>query len=171
MKKMRWPTFLLLTAAALLAYGCASVAGTSSMVQAPRVHASSTRPSELAVTGDGAGTVTAWARVKNPNGFPITLTKVHGLLYLSDRRVARLDVETRLELKAREEATVPFEMPFGGKDEKKKDKEARAAAALAATAGTAVPYRFDGNLNVSVGDNLETVFGPLTLLEGQARVR
>jgi len=170
MKKMRWPTFLLLTAAALLAYGCASVAPTSSMVQAPRVHLAD-RPAELAVSGDGMGTVTAWARVKNPNGFPITLTKVHGLLYLSDRRVARLDVETKLELKAREETTVPFELPFGGKDEKKKDKEAGAAAAVAATSGTRVPYRFDGNLNVSVGDNLETAFGPLTLLEGQARVR
>lgn len=171
MTKMRWPSLLLLAAAALLTYGCASVAGTSSMVQAPRVHASSDRPAELSVGGDGAGTVTAWARVKNPNGFAITLTKVHGLLYLADRRAARLDVDTKLELKAREEATVPFALPFGGKEAKKKDKDPGPGPALGATSGSAVSYRFDGNLNVSVGDNLETVFGPLTLLEGQARVR
>ena len=172
MKKMRWSSLLLLTAAALLAYGCASVSGTAGMVQAPRLHPSSAHPAELAVSGDGTGTVMAWARVKNPNGFPITLTKVHGLLFLADRRAARLDLETKLELKAREEVTVPLELRFGAREKgKDKDNDAGAAAAVGATSGASVPYRFDGNLSVSVGDNLETVFGPLTLLEGQARVR
>ena len=171
MKKMRWSSLLLLGAAAVLAMGCASLEGTTSMVRAPRVRPSAEHPTELSLTGSGAGTVKAWARVKNPNNFPITLTKVHGTLFLADHKAARLDVETKLDMKAREEATLPLEMPFGQDKDKDKEKEKGAAVAVGGQAGSAVPYRFDGNLSVSAHDNVETVFGPLTLLEGQARIR
>jgi hypothetical protein len=164
MKKMRWSSLLLLGAAALLVMGCASLEGTTSMVRAPLVRPSTEQPAELSFTRAGAGTVKAWARVKNPNDFPITLTKVHGILFLADHKAARLDVETKLDMKAREEATVPLEMPFGG-------KEKDATVAVGGQAGSAVPYRFDGKLSVTAHENVETVFGPLTLLEGQARVR
>jgi hypothetical protein len=164
MKKMTWSSVLLLGAAAILAMGCASIDGTSSMVRAPRMRLSAERPSELALGGNGEGTLKAWARVKNPNGFPVTLDKVHGTLFLADRKAARLDVETKLKLKAREEATLPLELTFGGKD---KDT----TVSVGGASGSSVPYRFDGNLEVSALENLEAVFGPLTLLEGQARIR
>ena len=65
-----------------------------------------------------------------------------------------------------------LEMPFGGKDKDMHEgKEKDAAVAVGGQPGSAVPYRFDGNLNVSAENEVETVFGPLTVLEGQARIR
>jgi len=161
----RLPSILALLAAALLVYGCASIDGAAGMVQAPRVRPSAGHTAEVAFAGGGQGTLHAWARVRNPNGYAVTLSKIHGPLYINESKAGVVDLEANIKMKAREEKTVPLDLAFG-----KGEKDEKAAAA-SGPSGSMLPYRLDGVLTVTAGDHLVPTFGPLTLLEGQARVR
>jgi hypothetical protein len=151
--------------------GCATLNGLSGIVQAPRFSAADDRRAELRLSGPSAGrpagaTLRVYARVRNPNPFELTLSKVTGSLFLEGQEAADVDLPLGLELDAREETVVPIDLtvPLDG-------VPSLAGSLARAVTGAPVGYRVDGTLGVKIGDLSEPVFGPLTLLEGEVRVR
>jgi LEA14-like dessication related protein len=140
------------------------------MIQAPRIHAADDRRAELRLSsgrGNPLGaTLRVYARVHNPNPFGLTLSTVRGELFLEGQQAADVDLPLGLELGARDETEVPIDLtvPLDG-------LPSLASTLARAVTGSPVGYRLDGTMGVKVGELGEPVFGPLTLLEGQVRVR
>jgi hypothetical protein len=164
MKNTRLLSTLVLTAST---GACASVSGTSSMVQAPRFREASDRRAQLSLSSTDApraATLRVFAQVRNPNSTKLKVAKVKGSLFLEGQQAADVDLPLELELKPRETAVVPFDVTVP------LDKAPSLAQTLARSAeGPAVGYRVDGTLDVETAQG-EPMFGPLTLLEGEARV-
>jgi hypothetical protein len=146
---------------------CASFNAGTSRVDAPRFRESSDKRAQVSLSSPDApraATVRLFAEVRNPNSTELKLSKVKGSLFLEGQQAAEVDLALDLELKPREKAEVPFDVTVP------LDKSPALAEALARSAeGPAVGYRVDGTLNVETPQG-QPVFGPLTLLEGEARV-
>jgi LEA14-like dessication related protein len=164
MKNARLLSTLLVTAATA---ACASFSGTD-MVQAPRFREARDQRAQLSLSSAEApqsATLRMFARVRNPNSTKLKLAKVKGSLFLEGQQAADVDLPLDLELKPRQEKVIPIDVNV------KLDKDPSLAQTLARSAeGPAVGYRVDGTLNVETQQG-EPIFGPLTLLEGEARVR
>ena len=164
MKNTRLLSTLLLTATT---GACASFSGMNGMVQAPRFREDRAHRAQLSLSSSDAprtATLRVFAQVRNPNSTKLKLAKVKGSLFLEGQQAAEVDLPLDLELKPRQTAEVPFDVnvPL--------DKAPSLAQALARSAeGPAVGYRVDGTLDVETAQG-EPMFGPLTLLEGEARV-
>jgi len=164
MKNTAFLSILVMTAATA---GCASFNGAADMVQAPRFRIDHDRRAQLTLSSPDApqaATLRLFAHIRNPNSTRLKLAEVKGSLFLEGQQAARVDVPLDLDLKPREETVVPIDVDV------KLDKDPSLAQALAHSAeGPAVGYRVDGTMGVETQQG-ESVFGPLTLLEGEARV-
>jgi hypothetical protein len=149
---------------ALTAAGCAAMAGGRNVVHAPRVRSAADRQAELSLSPGGtpsAATLRLFARIHNPNHGKLNLNEIKGSLFLAGQPAADVDAPLDLELKGREETVVPIDVKVP------LDKDPSLARTLAP--GAVVAYRVDGTMGVETRQG-EPVFGPLTLLEGEARV-
>jgi LEA14-like dessication related protein len=159
MKNVRLLPTLLLAAAT---GACASMNGTN-LVEAPRVRPADDRQAQISLSSPGtpgAATFRVFAEVRNPNSTRLKVTEVKGSLFLAGQEAAEVEAPLDLELKPRQETVVPIEVrvPL--------DKSPGLAQSLARSA---VGYRVDGTMKVETEQG-EPVFGPLTLLEGEAKV-
>ena len=161
-------------AAALIAAhaGCASLGGLGSLVQAPRFRPAEGRDAEIVLRGPsrdfplGGAALRLYARVANPNPFGLTLSTLTGDLFLDDTRAAAVDFPLGLALVANDETEIPIDLAVGFED------VPRLAQVLGrAFTGQRLDYRLDGRIGVDAGALGRPTFGPMTILEGDVRVR
>ena len=161
-----------LALAALVAHaGCASL-GALGLVRPPRLRTDPDRPAELRLLGPslsrplGGAALRLHALVSNPNAFGLTLSTVNGRLFLEGTEAAEVDLPLGLPLVAGDEQPVPIDLSVGF------DRVPRLGDVLARAAlGSEVGYRLEGTLGVEAGAFGRPTFGPLTLLQGDVRVR
>lgn len=113
----------------------------------------------------GGAALRIWARVENPNGFGLTLREIAGDLFVEDARIA-VDFPLGLPLTALQDTVIPLDVSIGFDDLPRLGQVARAAIS-----GDPLDYRLDGTFSVEAGQFGAPRFGPLTLLEGELRVR
>jgi hypothetical protein len=150
--------------------GCASL-GQLIGVRPPRFE-NADRPAEFRLVGPsldrpfGGAAVRLWARVENPNPFSLTLSTVYGRLILDDTEAADVDLPLGLPLVSGEAQVIPLNISIGF------ENVPRLAGVLAdAGRGAPLGYRLEGTIGVDAGRLGQPTFGPLTLLEGDVRVR
>jgi hypothetical protein len=130
------------------------------------------RPSELRILAPSAGrplggaSIRLWAEIENPNGFGLTLTEVAGDLLLEGTAAIAVDFPLGLPLVARQDTVIPLDVSIGFDDLPRLGSIARSAIG-----GDPLDYRLDGTFAVEAGRLGRPRFGPLTLLEGEIRVR
>ena len=151
--------------------GCASL-GALGLVRPPRFRNDPDRPAELRLLAPslsrplGGASVRLYALVENPNGFGLTLSTVTGRLFLEGTEAADVDLPLGLPLVAGQEQSVPLDLSI------RFDNVPRLADVLGRAAfGSEVAYRLEGTLGVEAGAFGQPTFGPLTLLQGDVRVR
>jgi hypothetical protein len=151
--------------------GCAELNKIGALVQPPRFEQAPGQRGEIRLLGPsdgrplgGAG-VRLWARVSNPNPFGLTLGTLKGTLYLEDARAADADFPLGLPLAAREDTVIPIDISFSFSD-----LPGLGDAARRATNRQPLAYRLDGTIGVDAGPLGQPVFGPMTLLTGEAAV-
>ncbi|HVR69643.1 MAG TPA: LEA type 2 family protein [Vicinamibacteria bacterium] len=151
--------------------GCASL-GALALVRPPRFRSDPDRPAELRLLGPslsrplGGASVRLWARVENPNPFGLTLSTVAGRLFLEGMPAADVDLPLGLPLLSGQEESVPIDLSLSFEDVPRLG-EVLARAVL----GSDVGYRLEGTVGVDAGSLGQPTFGPLTLLQGDVRVR
>lgn len=158
--------------AALLAVapGCAALESLG--ILPLRFESADDRGTELRVLGPSAGrplggaALRLWAHVGNPNGFGLRLTEVAGDLSIADAGSIGVEFPLGLPLVAYQDTIIPLDVSIGFDD-----LPALGRIARAAIAGERLDYRLDGTFAVEAGRYGEPRFGPLTLLEGELRVR
>lgn len=161
----------LVVLALVASQGCASL-GALGLVRPPRFRNDPDRPAELRVLGPslsrplGGASLRLYALVENPNTFSLTLSTVTGRLFLEGTEAADVDLPLGLPLVAGQEQPVPLDLSIGF------DNVPRLAEVIGRAAlGSEVGYRLEGTLGVEAGAFGQPTFGPLTLLEGDVRVR
>lgn len=168
------PHFRIAAAAALIAAhaGCASLGGLGSLVQAPRFRPAEGRDAEIVLRGPsrdlplGGAALRLHARVSNPNPFGLTLSALTGDLFLDGTRAAAVDFPLGLALVANDETEIPIDLAVGFSD------VPRLADVIGrAFTGQRLDYRLDGRIGVDAGALGRPTFGPMTILEGDVRVR
>lgn len=107
-----------------------------------------------------------WTRVSNPNPFGLTLGTLNGTLYLEERRAADAEFPLGLPLSARGETTIPIDLSISFSDLPGLADVVRRAAGREPLA-----YRLEGTIGVDAGRLGNPVFGPMTLLRGNAFAR
>lgn len=112
----------------------------------------------------GAG-VRMWARVSNPNPFGFTLGTLKGTLYLDGSRAADADFPLGLPLGAMGDTVIPIDISISFADLPGLSNVARRVIAR-----QPVNYRLEGTIGVDAGRLGQPVFGPMTLLSGNATV-
>ena len=168
------PRFRILAAAAIVAahFGCASLGGLGSLVQAPRFSPVDGRDAEIVLRGPsrdfplGGAAVRLHARVLNPNPFGLRLSTLVGDLFLDGTRAAAVDFPLGLALVANVETEIPIDLVVGFSDVPR-----LAQVVGRAFTGSSLDYRLDGRIGVDAGPLGRPTFGPLTILEGDVRVR
>src|SRR5688572_32124364 len=166
--------FRITAAAAFMAahVGCASLGGLGGLVQAPRFSAVEGRDAEIVLRGPsrdfplGGAAVRLHARVLNPNPFGLTLSTLTGDLFLDDTRAAAVDFPLGLALLANDETEIPIDLAIGFAD-----VPLLAQVIGRAVSGSQLDYRLDGRIGVDAGALGRPTFGPMTILEGDVRVR
>lgn len=154
----------LAAAATVLALGgCAELNQLGALVQPPRFEQVPDQPAEIRLAGlNGAG-VRLWARVSNPNAFGLTLGTLKGTLYLDEARAATADFPLGLPLGARGDTVIPIDISISFAD-----LPGLGGVARRVLARQPLPYRLEGTIGVDAGRFGQPVFGPMTLLAGQA---
>jgi hypothetical protein len=157
---------------ALAHAGCASLGGLGALVRAPQFSPVEGRDAEIVLRGPsrdfplGGAAVRIHARVLNPNPFGLTLSTLAGDLFLDGTRAAEVDFPLGLPLVANGESEIPIDFAIGFED------VPRLAQVLArAVGGSRMDYRLDGRVGVDAGALGRPTFGPMTILEGDVRVR
>jgi late embryogenesis abundant protein len=152
--------------------GCASLGGLGALVQAPRFSHAEGRDAEIVLRGPsrdfplGGAAVRIYARVVNPNPFGLTLSTLVGDLFLDGTRAAAVDFPLGLALVANDETEIPIDLAIGFAD------VPRLAQVIGrAISGSQLDYRLDGRIGVDAGALGRPTFGPMTILEGDVRVR
>lgn len=163
---------LLVAVLSLLAFqACAELNKLGALVQPPRFEQAPGQRAEIRLLGPAGGRplggagVRLWAKVSNPNAFGLTLGTLKGTLYLEDARAADADFPLGLPLAARQETVVPIEISFSFSD-----LPGLGDAARRATNRQPLAYRLDGTIGVDAGPLGQPIFGPMTLLQGEAAV-
>ena len=157
---------------ALAHAGCASLGGLGALVRAPQFSSAEGRDAEIVLRGPsrdfplGGAAVRIHARVLNPNPFGLTLATLAGDLFLDGTRAAAVDFPLGLPLVANGESEIPIDFAIGFED------VPRLATVLArAISGSRMDYRLDGRVGVDAGALGRPTFGPMTIMEGDVRVR
>lgn len=164
--------FLLVVAGAGLAAaaGCATLQSLG--ITPLRFSESTAHSSEFRLLGPSAGrpyggaALRLWTRVENPNGFGLTLTDIAGDLFVEDAESIRVDFPLGLPLTARQDTVVPLDVSIGFDDLPRLGRIAQAAIL-----GGSLDYRLDGRFGIDAGSYGQPRFGPLTIVEGELRVR
>jgi hypothetical protein len=168
--RKRLSSFFPLAVALLALPSCASLGNLANIVQAPRISAAEGRPAELRLAGFSGGspgaTLRVWARVRNPNPFGLTLSTVEGSLFLQDEHAAEVEMPLGLPLGARDETVIPIDLTID-----LRDVPGVARALAGAVTGGPIEYRLDGMVGIDAGDFGTPTFGPMTVVEGEVRVR
>lgn len=169
MSRMRRAALIVLLAGTA---GCATLEQLRALVQAPRFEEAEGQRAEIRLVGPGAGrplggaAVRIWTKVTNPNAFGITLGTLSGTLFLEGNRAATADFPLGLPLTAGEEHVVPIDLTISFSDLPGLANTLRRAAG-----SEAIPYTLDGTIGVEAGRLGRPVFGPMTLVRGDLRVR
>jgi hypothetical protein len=157
----------------LLLLGAAGCAGLAALGIVPlRISEPAGKSAELRLLGPaldrplGGAAIRLWARVENPNTIGVTLTQVTGDLHIEDAEAIAVNFPLGLPMTANQDTIIPLDVTL------KFDNLPRLARlARAAVSGGALPYRVDGSFGVDAGRLGTPRFGPMTLLQGELRVR
>jgi len=150
---------------------CAELNKLGALVQPSRFEQAPGQRAEIRLLGPSSGRplggagVRLWAKVSNPNAFGLTLGTLKGTLYLEDSRAADAEFPLGLALAAQQETVVPIDIAFSFSD-----LPGLGDAARRATNRQPLAYRLDGTIGVDAGPLGQPVFGPMTLLRGEAAV-
>ena len=151
---------------------CAALEQLRALVQPPRFEEAEGQRAEIRLVGPGAGrplggaAVRIWTKVTNPNSFGITLGTLSGTLFLEGNRAATADFPLGLPLTPGEENVVPIDLTISFSD-----LPGLANTIRRAGSADAIPYSLDGTIGVDAGRLGRPVFGPMTLVRGDLRVR
>ena len=135
------------------------------LVQPPRFEQVRDQPAESRLMGMSGAGVRLWTRVSNPNAFGLRLGTLKGTLFLDDSRAADADFPLGLPLGAREESVIPIDISISFTD-----LPGLSGIARRVLARQPVGYRLEGTVGVDAGRLGQPVFGPMTLLTGEATV-
>lgn len=144
---------------------CAELNRLGGLVQPPRFQQAPDQPAEIRLMGMSGAGVRMWARVTNPNPFGFTLGTLKGTLYLDDSRAADADFPLGLPLGAMGDTVIPIDISISFADLPGLSNVARRVIAR-----QPVAYRLEGTIGVDAGRLGQPVFGPMTLLSGNATV-
>lgn len=159
---------LKLAAAALFllcVQGCAELNRLGALVQPPRFEQVRDQPAEIRLAGMSGAGVRMWTKVSNPNAFGLTLGTLKGTLYLDGSRAAAADFPLGLPLGAGSDSVIPIDIAINFSD-----LPGLSGVARRVLAREPVNYRLEGTIGVDAGPLGQPVFGPMTLLTGDATV-
>lgn len=154
------------------AAACAGLSQLRGIVHPPQFSQSQDRPAELRLLGpasdlpSGGAGLRLWTRVSNPNPFGFTLGTLRGTLFLEGSRGATADFPLGLPLRAGEEVEIPLDLTISFAD-----LPGVATVLRDAALARPIAYRLEGTVGVDAGGLGQPVFGPMTLLTGEARLR
>ena len=150
---------------------CAELNRLGALVQPPHFEQAPGQRAEIRLLGPtggrplgGAG-VRLWTKVTNPNAFALTLGTLNGTLYLEESRAADAEFPLGLPLAAGQETVIPIDISVSFSD-----LPGLGDAARRATSRQPLAYRLDGTIGVDAGPLGQPVFGPMTLVRGEAAV-
>lgn len=149
--------------------GCATIA--RDLVQAPRFALAPDQQAELRLSRPsddqplGAAVLRVWTRVENPNAFGLTLTRLDGTVLIEGAEAATVRLPLGLPLQAAGDTIVPLDLSIG-----LADVPGLADVALRAATRRSVSYQLEGTAGVDAGALGAPVFGPMTLVSGEAAV-
>ena len=162
-------TRLFVLAAGLLALqACASMGSLGNLgaiVQPPRFEQAPDQPAEIRLQGMTGAGVRLWTRVTNPNPFGLRLGTLKGTLYMDDARAADADFPLGLPLGAGGDSVIPIDISISFSD-----LPGLSGVARRILARQPLPYRLEGTIGVDAGRLGQPLFGPMTLLRGEAVV-
>jgi hypothetical protein len=162
-------TRLLVLAAGLLALqACASMGSLGNLgalIQPPRFEQVPDQPAEIRLQGISGAGVRLWTKVTNPNPFGLRLGTLKGTLYLEDTRAADADFPLGLPLAAGGDSIIPIDISI-----RFADLPGLSGVARRIVARQPLPYRLAGTVGVDAGRLGQPVFGPMTLIRGEAVV-
>jgi hypothetical protein len=162
-------TLLLVAAiAVLLLQACASLSSLGNLgglIQPPRFEQVPDQPAEIRLVGMTGAGVRLWTRVSNPNPFGLRLGTLKGTLFLEDTRAADADFPLGLPLAAGGDSVIPIDISISFAD-----LPGLSGVARRVLARQPLPYRLDGTIGVDAGRLGQPLFGPMTLLRGEAVV-
>ena len=144
---------------------CAELNRLGALVQPPRFEQVRDQPAEIRLMGMSGAGVRLWTRVSNPNAFGLTLGTLNGTLYLDDSRAAEANFPLGLPLGSRAETVIPIDISISFAD-----LPGLSGVARRVLARQPVGYRLEGTIGVDAGRLGQPVFGPMTLLSGDATV-
>ena len=152
--------------------GCATLEKLRALVQPPRFEEAEGQTAEIRLLGPGADRplgaagVRIWTKVTNPNPFGIRLGTLSGTLSLEGARAATADFPLGLPLNPGQENVIPIDLTVSFSD-----LPALANTLRRAARNEAIPYTLDGTIGVDAGQLGQPVFGPMTFVRGNLRVR
>lgn len=156
----------------LSAAGCATLEQLRALVRAPVFEEAEGQPAEVRLLGPGPGrplggaAVRLWTKVTNPNPFGLTLGTLAGTLFLDGHRAAEADFPLGLPLGAGQAHEIPIDLAVSFSD-----LPALADTLRRGARSQSLPYTLDGTIGVDAGRFGQPVFGPMTLVRGDLRVR
>jgi len=155
---------------ATIGAGCATLGQFSAIVQAPQFQEAPDQPAEIRLLppsrsgGLGGAGLRLWTKVTNPNPFGFSLARLEGTLFLEDVHAADVDFPLGLPLGPRGEAVVPIDLSIDFSDLPQLTGVGRRLLAR-----QSVAYRLEGTVGVNAGALGTPVFGPMTIVKGEAR--
>ena len=162
-------TRLLIVATGVLALqACASMGNLGNLgalIQPPHFEQVPDQPAEIRLQGMTGAGVRLWTRVSNPNPFGLRLGTLKGTLFLDDSRAADADFPLGLPLAAGGDSVIPIDISVSFAD-----LPGRGGVARRVLARQPLPYRLEGTIGVDAGRLGQPLFGPMTLLRGEAVV-
>ena len=162
-------TRLLIVATGVLALqACASmgnIGNLGALIQPPHFEQVPDQPAEIRLQGMTGAGVRLWTRVSNPNPFGLRLGTLKGTLFLDDSRAADADFPLGLPLAAGGDSVIPIDISVSFAD-----RPGLSGVARRVLARQPLPYRLEGTIGVDAGRLGQPLFGPMTLLRGEAVV-
>lgn len=168
MKALRGGAALLLLS---LLHGCATLGSLGGVIQPPSFQVDQSQQAQLRLVGPGPGrplggaSIRIFARVRNPNPLGLTLSTLAGGLLLEGQQAAQVNFPLGLPLGAGQETVVPLDIGISFSE-----IPGLAGVLTRAVTGAPIRYRLDGTVGVNAGLLGQPTFGPMTLLQGEARV-
>jgi Late embryogenesis abundant protein len=157
---------LVVAVSILFLQSCAGALGQlGSLIQPPRFEQVPDQPAEIRLAGINGATVRLWTRVSNPNPFGLRLGTLKGTLFLDESRAADADFPLGLPLGAGGDSVIPIDISISFAD-----LPGLANVGRRVLSRQPVGYRLDGTVGVDAGQLGQPVFGPMTLLRGEATV-
>ena len=148
-----------------------SCATLSQIVQPPQFSVAEGRETQLQLVGPstsrplGGATLRIWARVRNPNGFGLTLAALRGNVFLEDTRAGDVNFPLGLPLSAAGDTIIPLDVSISFSD-----LPGLVDVAQRIVTRNMVAYRLDGTLTVDAAPFGQPSFGPSTWISGESRV-